>query len=52
LRAELVDGLPFSPSHDRYPAPHSARLFGRLLDETDLAWRIAEAVPVVQRAAE
>jgi rSAM/selenodomain-associated transferase 1 len=52
LRAELFDGLPFSPRHDRHPARHSARLFGRLLDETDLAWRLAEAVPAVQGAAE
>jgi uncharacterized protein len=50
LRAELFDGLSFSMSHNRHSAPHSARLFGRLLDETDLGWRLAEGV--AQRAAE
>jgi uncharacterized protein len=52
LRAELFDGLSFSPAHDRHPARHSARLFGRLLDETDLGWRLAEGAPTAQRAAE
>jgi uncharacterized protein len=52
LRAELFDGLAFSTTHDRHEAPHSARLFGRLLDETDIAWRLAEGVDVAQRAAE
>jgi uncharacterized protein len=52
LRAELFDGLMFSTTHDRHPARHSARLFGRLLDETDLGWRLAEGVPAAQRAAE
>ena len=50
LRAELFDGLSFSTTHDRHRAPHSARLFGRLLDETDLGLRLAEGA--VQRAAE
>ncbi len=50
LRAELFDGLSFSASHDRHGALHSARLFGRLLDETDLGWRLAEGV--AQGAAE
>jgi uncharacterized protein len=50
LRAELFDGLSFSTTHDRHRAPHSARLFDRLLDETDLGWRLTEGV--VQGAAE
>jgi uncharacterized protein len=52
LRAELFDGLAFSTTHDRHPARHSARLLGRLLDETDLGWRLAEGVPAAQGAAE
>jgi rSAM/selenodomain-associated transferase 1 len=52
LRAELFDGLSFSTTHPRHPARHSARLFARLLDETDLGWRLAEALPAAQRAAE
>jgi rSAM/selenodomain-associated transferase 1 len=52
LRAELFDGLSFSTTHDRHLARHSARLFGRLLDEADLGWRFAEGVPAAQRAAE
>jgi uncharacterized protein len=52
LRAELFDGLAFSTTHDRHPARHSTRLFGRLLDETDLGWRLAEGVGAAQRAAE
>jgi uncharacterized protein len=50
LRAELFDGLSFSTTHDRHAAPHSARLFGRLLDETDLGWRLTESL--AQGAAE
>jgi uncharacterized protein len=52
LRAELFDGLSFSVTHERHAAPHSARLLGRLLDETDLDWRLAEGVGAAQRAAE
>ena len=52
LHAELFDGLTFSTTHDRHPAPHSARLFGRLLAETDLGSRLAEGVPAAQGAAE
>jgi rSAM/selenodomain-associated transferase 1 len=51
LRAELFDGLSFSTTHDRHPARHSTRLFGRLLDETNLAWRLAEGVGAAQGAA-
>jgi uncharacterized protein len=50
LRAELFDELSFSTTHERHPAPHSARLLGRLLHETDLGWRLTEGV--AQRAAE
>ena len=52
LRAELFDGLSFSATHERHAAPNSARLFDRLLDETDLEWRLAEGVAAAQRAAE
>jgi uncharacterized protein len=52
LRGELFGGLAFSTTHDRHPARHSARLLGRLLDETDLGWRLAKDVPAAQRAAE
>lgn len=52
LRAELFDGPTFSTTHDRHPARHSARLFRRLLDETDLGWRLAKGVAAAQRAAE
>jgi uncharacterized protein len=52
LRAELFDRLSFSVTHERHAAPHAARLFGRLLDETDLGWRLAEGVAAAQRAAE
>jgi rSAM/selenodomain-associated transferase 1 len=52
LGAELFEGLSFSTTHHRHSARHSARLFARLLDETDLGWRLAEALPAAQRAAE
>jgi rSAM/selenodomain-associated transferase 1 len=52
LRWELFDGVPFAAPLRRHHASHTKRLFGRLLDTTDLARRLGDAEPVMQRAAE
>jgi hypothetical protein len=50
LHAELFDDVPFAPSLRRHDARHSAALFAKLIEQTDLWRRLDGAVRSMQGA--